>query len=1307
MFLLNDLNNSSYKKSFILLFILVVVSLTSFAKEQVKDTKFSVDRGFFNEPFVLKITSETEGADIRFTKDGSKPSLENGEIYSNPIIINTTTIIRAAAFKNGLEPTDIDTHSYLFLDDVIRQNGQGMPRDWGTLGNFDTSPGDLRPGPYLADYEMDQQIVRDPSYSLTILDDLKSIPTLSLSLNPDDLFSSEPLTLDENNNVLETRGIYPFGKGFERFVSAEMIMPNGASAFQIDGSLEIQGASSTDRWKTDKLSMRLKFKSPYGPDELKYPIFGENATHIVNTVILDATNQQSWTHPEPQQQKRAQFIRDQFVSDLQNAAGGIAPTGSYAFVYLNGLFWGLYWLHEFVDEDFMVAYQGGKKKDYDVLRHRASNVVAGDNKAYSTLMDAIELNMSDDDNYTLVEELLDIDRFIDYIIINFYAGNTDWAFQNWNASFNKNDSQGRWLFHNWDAEKTFQFLNDDVTDADDLGSPTHIHQRLQLNAKYRLKFADRAHRLLFNSGILTPGVVSEMYISRLEDIDRAVVAESARWGDNRNPDKPAYTREDWITERDRLMQDYFPFRTEVLVGQLKKHQLYPNIKAPVFSQFGGNVESGFNLQIDNANNRGSIIYTINGEDPRTPSGTVSLNALSQNSLLVHKSIQVKSRIFDQKTNQWSALTEAVFFVRGPKDDIVLTEIMCAPAALSDKEVLSGFSSQDQFEFLEITNYGNKEVNMKGLQFTKGIRFLFGSTILGPKSSLIITNNRDAFVMRYGDNNIQIGGEYKGNLSNSGEALQLSDSLGNVLKEFIYDNDWYSQTNGEGRSLVNIGSGDDKKSRYDPEHWHPSQLKGGSPGYTENKLPNLRISEIHYHPSQVREVEREAGFDDRDEFEFIELKNIGEEAIQMDGFQLSGGVSYTFSDYRLDAGQYVVVASNAEAFRFRYGSRDNVVGIFEEGKLSDSGETILLKSDIGELIHDFNYKSSWYNESNGDGASLEVINLDAEISQWRRKSHWRSSAFSRGSPGLPKNELSESPIRISELMFNPLSPSDSEKLLGFIDNDDFEFIELTNTSNVSHNIKGYELLGAVRHRFGEITLNPGQRVLLVNRLKAFRERYGDISNVVGEYDGNLNNSSERFVLRDSSGMTVLDFIYSGEWYERADGNGHSLTPIIRKNQGVMLANKEAWRPSRDFGGTPGRLSDQFFDWVWDNFSDSDSFNPNVSGEFEDPDVDGISNIVEYVLCSDPWLKDHNYFGSIINVEGKTYGTFTYSLNSDVSNISVTLESSGDLKKWSNANAVTVPYILNTLDDGKKQITVITKDPISNIGSQYFRLNIKRF
>ena len=245
MFLLSNLKTRMLNKSVLISFVTCFVSVTSLA-DRVKDTKFSVDRGFFEDPFLLEISSGTEGSMIRFTTDGSKPSLNNGQTYFNPILINTTMVIRAMAFKEGYKPTNIDTHSYFFLGDVIRQNGDGMPQSWGSLGNFDTSPGDLKPGPYLADYEMDQEVVNDPKYSQRIVEDLKSIPTLSLSLNPEDLFSTEPVTRDVDNKVLETRGIYPIGKGFERSASAEMILEDGTTAFQIDCSLEVQGASSTD-----------------------------------------------------------------------------------------------------------------------------------------------------------------------------------------------------------------------------------------------------------------------------------------------------------------------------------------------------------------------------------------------------------------------------------------------------------------------------------------------------------------------------------------------------------------------------------------------------------------------------------------------------------------------------------------------------------------------------------------------------------------------------------------------------------------------------------------------------------------------------------------------------------------------------------------------------------------------------------------------------------------------------------------------------------------------------------------------------
>ena len=1293
-------------KSVLISFVTCFVSVTSLA-DRVKDTKFSVDRGFFEDPFLLEISSGTEGSMIRFTTDGSKPSLNNGQTYFNPILINTTTVIRAMAFKEGYKPTNIDTQSYFFLGDVIRQNGDGMPQSWGSLGNFDTSPGDLKPGPYLGDYEMDQEVVNDPKYSQRIVEDLKSIPTLSLSLNPEDLFSTEPVTRDVDNKVLETRGIYPIGKGFERSASAEMILEDGTTAFQIDCSLEVQGASSTERWKTDKLSMRLKFKSPYGPNELDYPLFGDDATDNINTVILDATNQQSWTHPDPSQQGRAQFIRDQFVSDLQNAAGGIAPRGSYAFVYLNGLFWGLYWLHEFIDENYAVAYRGGKKKDYDVLRHRSNNIVSGDNVSYNSLLNLIERDMSNDENYASAIATLDLNSFIDYILVNFYAGNKDWAFQNWNASYNKSDPNSLWLFHNWDAEKTFQLVGDDVTDADDLGAPTHIHQRLKENAQYRLKFADRAHRLMFDSGVLTPEVVSTMYLSRLDAIDRAVVAESARWGDNRNPDNPAYTRDDWLLEKGRLMTEFFPERTRILLNQLREDKLYPELDAPVFSKHGGAVENGFNLKIENPSNRGEIFYTINGKDPRSISGAAEDDALTNQFLTITESLRIKGRTFDQSTGQWSALTEVIFSVASASSNIRVSEIMFHPTSVNEEESLAGFLDQDEFEFIEITNNGDASVNIKGLEFTKGIKFQFDDKVIEPRSSIVITNDIDAFNFRYGADNIDIAGEYDGSLSNSGETIQLSGPFGNIIQDFYYDDDWYSQPDGEGRSLVPVREITMTESWSLRESWRPSNLDGGSPGYIEGEPPSLRITEIHFNPAKANDNEISAGFFDRDQFEFIELRNVGDEAIQIKDYHLSGAVDFVFGDYELEPGKYLVVASDVNAFQKRYGQIENLIGPFNNGKLNDSGERILLLSESGELIHNFKYSASWHEESDGQGASLEVVDDLAGLHEWRYRYQWGASSFAGGTPGNTRVLPTDSPIRISELMYNPRDPSNEERVEGFIDNDDFEFIELINISKDSYNLEGYELLGAVRMRFGDITLSSGQRVLVVNRLTAFQMRYGDLPNIVGEYSGNLNNESERIILRNSSGTTVLDYTYSGNWYDLTDGNGHSLTVINPFNQSVYFGNKGSWRPSRNSGGSPGNKPDPYFDWVWRNFSDSASFDLGTSGELRDPDVDGMSNVFEYATSSDPSINELKYFLLPVEIKGENHLLFTYNVNLNANDVQVSLEYSTNLRDWSDASSVMDPYILKFNDDETKQITVITKDPTSSLESKYFRLVVSKF
>src|SRR5574340_890575 len=100
----------------------------------VDDTKFDVHRGFFDAPFTLTITTATPGAVIRYTTDGTPPTATTGTIYTTPLTISKTTTLRAAAFKTDYRPTNVDTETYIFLADVIRQstNPPGFPTSWGS-----------------------------------------------------------------------------------------------------------------------------------------------------------------------------------------------------------------------------------------------------------------------------------------------------------------------------------------------------------------------------------------------------------------------------------------------------------------------------------------------------------------------------------------------------------------------------------------------------------------------------------------------------------------------------------------------------------------------------------------------------------------------------------------------------------------------------------------------------------------------------------------------------------------------------------------------------------------------------------------------------------------------------------------------------------------------------------------------------------------------------------------------------------------------------------------------------------------------
>ncbi|HUF63630.1 MAG TPA: lamin tail domain-containing protein, partial [Verrucomicrobiales bacterium] len=153
---------------------------------------------------------------------------------------------------------------------------------------------------------------------------------------------------------------------------------------------------------------------------------------------------------------------------------------------------------------------------------------------------------------------------------------------------------------------------------------------------------------------------------------------------------------------------------------------------------------------------------------------------------------------------------------------------------------------------------------------------------------------------------------------------------------------------------------------------------------------LRITEIHFHPA-----------DDDGDTEFVELRNIGESVMNLEGIRFGEGIGYTFGPQELTPGARVVVAVNPGAFAARYGETIPVLGPYQ-GRLSNGGEalSLLLPRPWDLAILRFRYDDGWYPAADGRGFSLEAQWPYGSAADWNRKEGWRASAALGGSPGMP-------------------------------------------------------------------------------------------------------------------------------------------------------------------------------------------------------------------------------------------------------------------------------------------------------------------
>jgi hypothetical protein len=284
------------------------------------------------------------------------------------------------------------------------------------------------------------------------------------------------------------------------------------------------------------------------------------------------------------------------------------------------------------------------------------------------------------------------------------------------------------------------------------------------------------------------------------------------------------------------------------------------------------------------------------------------------------------------------------------------------------------TDEPEVDYIELYNHSNETVDLSGCVLTDDPltnRFVLPpSTIIGPRGFLSFTQTQMNFA-----------------LNAAGETIYFKDAAQNRVLDAVRF--------GGQENVVATG-------RYPDGSDQIYRLQAKTPGAANARVrvSDVVINELMYDP-----------ITGNDDDQFIELHNRGGTPVNLGGWRLDDGISYTFpTNAMISPNGYLVVARNAARLMTNHPglTMNNALGNFA-GRLSGSGErivltmpdTILMTNNTGVIsagvidiaVDEVTYQSGgrWGRWSNGGGSSLERIDPRADS---RLAGNWADSEESR-------------------------------------------------------------------------------------------------------------------------------------------------------------------------------------------------------------------------------------------------------------------------------------------------------------------------
>lgn len=353
--------------------------------------------GLYEHEVNVELTCTTEGAIIYYTLNGDAPTPENGKIYNAPILVDKTTALRARAYQSGMLYSEILTGSYILPDEFYNAcQGEG-----------------------------------------------ERLPIVSLVANNEDIFGDMLGIYVEGKNGIETSCTPSsnYNQDWMRSANFEYIL-NGEVVDNQEVEIGVYGGCTRIH---NAKSLKIKANKRSGKNKMDYNAFFASRSYkkVKSLALRNGGNGYMYVQPR---------WRDMFIQSLADGMNVDRQAAQPVSFYLNGIFYGMMILTERTDEDYVYHNYGLDDDEIDLLYAHYGDYECdkGTREAYDNMINYVRKNYDADDFYEHLDTHMDIDDYIDYQILEQYAGNTDWVTHNIKIWRKHDGGKFRWIIYDTD-----------------------------------------------------------------------------------------------------------------------------------------------------------------------------------------------------------------------------------------------------------------------------------------------------------------------------------------------------------------------------------------------------------------------------------------------------------------------------------------------------------------------------------------------------------------------------------------------------------------------------------------------------------------------------------------------------------------------------------------------------------------------------------------------------------------------------------------------------------------------------------------